>query len=336
MIPDQGFYRTAKTFLARPVRGPTRHVTRLIMAAVTALALGLLGLIVSLNVHASVPLNCAASPHVCGFPDATNTGFSPTVHLVSVPSQVTSGPGWKYDTRGWVEVSGQGASLSGLNITTNLDISASNVTINNVNVVETGNSFGISLRHTKNVTIENSDISSPDNSGPNRLQVAIKDIYGDATGTTVTGNNIWNTSTAVQIGEGTVTNNYIHNLAYYTGDHVNGIKSEGGDFGGLTITHNTVLNPVNQTDAIGLFENFGAQENCLISNNLIAGAGYTLYGGANTGKWIPTNIKITGNRIARTYYPNGGSYGPYTAVVNGTNGDVWSGNIWDNTGAPIN
>jgi hypothetical protein len=258
------------------------------------------------------------------------------VHLVSVPSQLTSGPGWKYDTRGWVEVSGQGASLSGLNITTNLDISASNVTIKNVNVVETGNGFGISLRHTKNVTIENSDISSPYNSGPNRLQVAIKDIYGDATGTTITGNNIWNTSTAVQIGEGTVTNNYIHDLAYYTGDHVNGIKSEGGDFGGLTITHNTVLNPVNQTDAIGLFENFGAQENCLISNNLIAGAGYTLYGGANLGKWIPTNIKITGNRIARTYYPNGGSYGPYTAVVNGTNGDVWSGNIWDNTGAPIN
>ena len=184
------------------------------MAAVTALALGLLGLIILLNVHASVPLNCAASPHVCGFPDATNTGFSPTAHLLSVPSQVTSGPGWKYDTRGWVEVSGKGASLSGLYIPYNLDISASNVTINNVEVVETGNNPGISLRHTSNVTIENSDISSPYNTGPNRLQVAIKDIFGDSTGTTINANNIWNTSTAVQISEGTVENNYIHNLGY--------------------------------------------------------------------------------------------------------------------------
>ena len=331
MIPDQRFDKTAKTFLARPVRGSTR----LIMAAVTALALGLLGLIISLNVHASVPLNCAASPHVCGFPDATNTGFSPTAHLLSVPSQVTSGPGWKYDTRGWVEVSGKGATLSGLYIPYNLDISASDVTINNVEVVEPGNNPGISLRHTSNVTIENSDISSPYNTGPNRNQVAIKDIFGDSTGTTINANNIWNTSTAVQISEGTVENNYIHNLGYLTGDHIDGIASHAGQ-AALSIVNNTVLNSLNQTCAIGLFEDFGPQFNVKITGNLLAGGGYAVYGGANPGKATPSNIVITNNRFSPMYYPHSGYYGTHTATAVGKNGNVWSGNLWDNTGQPVN
>ena len=280
-------------------------------------------------------VNCAASPHVCGFPDATNTGFSPTAHLLSVPSQVSSGPGWKYDPRGWVEVSGKGASLSGLYIPYNLDISASNVTINNVEVVETGNNPGISLRHTSNVTIENSDISSPYNTGPNRLQVAIKDIFGDSTGTIINANNIWNTGTAIQISEGNLENNYIHNLGYNTGDHIDGIASDAGQ-AALTIVHNTVLNSLTQTCAICLFEDFGPQFNATITGNLVAGGGYPVYGGANPGHPTPTNIVITNNRFSPLYYPHGGYYGMDTAVAAGKNGNVWSGNISDMTLKPIN
>jgi hypothetical protein len=279
--------------------------------------------------------HCAASPHVCGYPDATNTGVPASAHLISVPSQVSSGPGWKYDPRGWVHVYGNGAVLSGLYIPTNLDISASNVTIKDVKVVETGHSMGISLRKTSNVTIEDSDIYSPYASGPNRLQVAIKDVYGDSTGTVVDANNIWHTSTAIQLSEGTIENNYVHDLAYNTGDHVNGIVSDAGVAAGLTIKHNTVFNSVGQTDCIGILESFGEQFNVLVADNLLSGAGYTIYGGANAGRWIPSNIVITNNRIARTYYPNGGYYGPAADVAAGVNGNVWSGNIWDATGAPV-
>lgn len=281
-------------------------------------------------------VNCAASPHVCGFPDATNTGFSPTAHLLSVPSQVSSGPGWKYDPRGWVEVSGKGASLSGLYIPYNLDISASNVTINNVEVVETGNNPGISLRHTSDVTIEHSDISSPYNTGPNRLQVGIKDIFGDSTGTIINANNIWNTGTAIQISEGNLENNYIHNLGYNTGDHIDGIASDAGQ-AALTIVHNTVLNSLTQTCAICLFQDFGPQFNATITGNLVAGGGYAVYGGANPGHPTPTNIVITNNRFSPMYYPHSGYYGTDAAVAAaGKNGNVWSGNIWDNTGQPVN
>ena len=275
-------------------------------------------------------VNCAASPHTCGYPDATNTGVPVSADLLSVPSQISSGPGWDYDPRGWVEVYGNGATLSDLYIPYNLDISASNVTIDHVDVVETGNSMGISLRHTNNVTIENSDISSPYNTGPNRLQVAIKDVYGDSANTTIEGNNIWNAGTGIQISEGTVENNYVHNMGYYTGDHVNGIVSDAGQ-AALTITHNTVFNPLGQTDCIALFEDFGPQFDVVISDNLLAGGGYTVYGGANPGRWIPSDIVITGNRFARIYDPLGGYYGPYAAVDTGVSGDVWSGNVWDNT-----
>jgi hypothetical protein len=281
-------------------------------------------------------LNCAASPHACGYPDATSTGVPLTAHLLSVPGQVASGPGWKYDPRGWVEVSGNGASLSNLYIPYNLDISASNVTINNVKVVTggTGNT-GISLRHTSNVTIENSSVYGPENTGPNRLQYGIKDIYADSSGTVIEGNNIWNTATGIAISEGTVQNNYIHDFGYYTGDHDNGIASKAGDPAGLYIAHNTVLNPLGQTDAIQLSQDFGPQLDCTITGNLLAGGGYTVYGGAS-GAATPVNIVITNNRFARMYYPKSGQYGTDAYVSTTGPGDVWSGNTWDDTGVIVN
>src|ERR1700729_2930008 len=76
---------------------------------------------------AGVPLNCAAAPSKCGYPDATNSGVPAGTALKAVPGQVSSGPGWHYDSRGWVEVTGAGANLTGLSIPYNVDITASNV-----------------------------------------------------------------------------------------------------------------------------------------------------------------------------------------------------------------
>jgi hypothetical protein len=282
-----------------------------------------------------VQLNCAASPHACGYPDATNTGVQPGHTLVAVPAQQTSGPGWTYSrTYGAVLVTGNGANLSDLAITGNLDIKTSNVTIDNVQVVNSGNDWGIGLMHAANALIEHSQVYSP--AGADRLQVAIKDIYGDSTGTAIQTTNIWDTDTAIQVSAGTIAGNYVHDLEADPGDHVNGIVSDAGVAAGLTINHNTVFNPVSQTDDIALFEDFGQQLNATVTNNLLSGGGYAVYGGANAGKWTPTNIVITGNRFARTYYPNGGSYGPAAAVAtSGQNGNTWTGNIWDNTGAPV-
>jgi hypothetical protein len=277
---------------------------------------------------------CAAAPHRCGFPDATNTGVPAGMTLKSVPAQVSRGPGWYYDSRGFVEVDGNGAVLRGLYIPHNLDISASDVIISDDRIVNSGqSSFGVSLRHTRNVTIEDSDICGP-NGGSGRLMVGVKDVYGDSSGTSVLRNNIWHASTGVQMGEGVIEGNYLHSPGFLSGDHINGITSNGGRTLSMTIQHNTVFVNYPQNDAVSLFEDFGIQGNRTINDNLLAGGGYTIYGGRGK-QGQPFNIRITNNRISSIYFPSGGHWGPVAYYSPEGPGNVWSGNVWDETGRPI-
>jgi hypothetical protein len=233
-----------------------------------------------------------------------------------------------------VSITGDGTVFDGYLVNATIDVNgADNVTIRNTVVSVPGETFGIALRHTRNATIENSEVTSP-GTGNDRLMVAIKDIYADSSGITVRRTDISRVSTGIQIEEGLVEDNYIHDLGYKSGDHLNGTTSNAGTTQ-LTIRHNTILNQYNQTDAVSLFQDFGPQANRLIDNNLLAGGGYTIYAGANPGKEATaTNIHVTNNRISRIYFPNGGSYGPYAAYTS-RGGNTFTGNIWDDTLQPV-
>src|SRR5262249_7852430 len=160
-----------------------------------------------------------------------------------------------YNTGGWVQVTGNGASLTGLYIPYNVNIVASNVTLNDDEIVAGGvNSMGVSLRHTSGVTIENTTIMGT-NATTGRVLTGIKDVYSDSSGLTVDKVNISDFETGVQVEAGLVENNYIHNPGFQTGDHTNGVMSNGATTP-LTITHNTIFNSLGQTDDIGLFEDF--------------------------------------------------------------------------------
>jgi hypothetical protein len=330
----------------RPATAATTTISRRLTTAAAAVA-GTAALALTLSAVAGTAaasasakapaqqLNCAAAPSACGYPDATNTGVPAGTALLTVPGQVSSGPGWHYDPRGWVEVTGNGASLTGLYIPMNLDITASNVTINNVQVTTSGpNSFGISLRHTAGVTIENSSISGV-NTTTGRVGNAIDDIYGDSTTMTIKNNNIANWRTAVQVSAGLVTGNYIHAPGYQPGDHVNGIYDTGSTQP-LTISGNTIYNSMNQTDDITLEASAAGQTiaNKTITGNLLAGGGYSIYGGDSLGN-ATTNIKITSNRFATLYYPNGGAYGPVAYYNPADPGNTWTANTSDATGNTI-
>jgi len=282
----------------------------------------------------AVGSGCVVVPSACGFPDATNTGVPSGVSLRSVPDQVSSGLGWHYDSRGWVSVDGNGAVLDGLRIPYNVDVVANDVTIKNSQIIQPGESFGISLRHAARTVVQNTEVFSPDG-GINRLLVGIKDIYGDSTDTQILRSNIWHTSTGVQIDSGLVQDNYIHDMGYKDGDHLNGTTSNGGT-SLLTLRHNTVLNQFGQTDAISLFEDFGVQANRVIDNNLLAGGGYTVYAGQNAGGPAATGIVVTNNRFSRLYYPQGGYYGPVAAWNPTGSGNTWTGNTWDDTNTTLN
>jgi hypothetical protein len=280
------------------------------------------------------PANCSNAPHLCGFPDATNSGVPASMRtkLRTVPGQVSSGPGWQFNPGGWVEVDGNGAVLKGLNIPYNVDVTASHVTIEDDVIVNTGDDFGVSIRHSHGVTVKDCDISSP-YTDSRRLMVGVKDVYGDATGIKVIGDNIWHTATGVQIGAGVIANNYIHSMGFKSGDHVNGITVNGSTTP-LAIRHNTVFVNLDQTDAISLFEDFGVEANKLIKDNLVAGGDYSIYGGAKSGGPQSYNIRIIGNRFSRKYYSNGGQFGP-AAYFDSGRGNVWAGNIWDGSKAVV-
>jgi hypothetical protein len=275
-----------------------------------------------------VVTGCAVRPSVCGFPDATNAGVPVGTVLKKVPEQVSSGTGWAWDSRGWVEVSGTNAVFEGYDVAANVNVTGAGASIRNNRIHQANGMFGVSVRRADNVTIQGNTIYGG-SAGADRMMVGVKDIYGGSANLKVLGNDIYWTSTGVQTDAGLIQDNYIHDMGYAPGDHLNGTTSNGGTTQ-LTIRHNTVFNAFQQTDAISLFQDFGTQANRLIDNNLLAGGGYTLYSGS--GSTAPSsNIKITNNRFSTLYHPNGGYYGPVTAYA-----PTGTGNTWDDTGNPAN
>ena len=277
---------------------------------------------------------CAAVPHSCGFPDATNTGVPSGTTLKTVPGQVSSGPGWSYNsTDNEVDVTGDEAVLAGLSFHCGVDISASNVTIKDDRIV-TGGNFAISLRHTVGVTIEDSTVSGQ-NATTGRVGSAIDDIYGDSTGMVIQYDNISAFKTGVQVSTGLVSRNYIHDFGYVPGDHTNGIFVN-GTTEPLMIYQNTILNSRGQTDAISLDASAVGHPvaDKTIEDNLLSGGSYTIYGGAarNNSTW---NIVIDDNWFSQAYYPHGGQYGPVAYFAPGGSGNAWSGNAWVGSGRVV-
>jgi hypothetical protein len=270
--------------------------------------------------------NCVAVPHACGFPDATDTGVPTRLTLKTVPGQVSSGPGWTSSASGSVKVTGDGAVLSGLYIPGGLDILAANVTIKDDKVV-TGGPYGISLRHTTGVTVKDCTVSGA-NGGAGRVGAAIADLYGDSTGTVIEGNDISAFRSAVQVSSGLVIGNYMHAPGYIAGDHTNGVIANGGS-GSLVIYHNSILNDLSQTDAITIdsMNVAGPVMNKIIEDNLLAGGGYPIYGGAAFGH-TTSGVLIENNRFARDFYPQSGQFGPVAYFDSHAAGNVWAGNSW--------
>ena len=275
--------------------------------------------------------NCVNLPSRCGYPDATNTGVPAGSAMRRVPQDVTSGPGWVWDSRGWLQTS-SGAVVKNLIVSGPVNVAGANVTVQNTQILVDGETWGIGLQHATNALITDNEIGIL-GSNP-RLLVGIKDVYGDCTGTQILRNNVQNTSTGIQVHEGLIADNYVHDIGFSTGDHLNGTTSNGATTM-MTIRHNTILNQYGQTDAISLFQDFGVEANRVVTDNLLAGGGYTIYGGGGSqGK--SSNITITNNRFSTIFYPNGGSYGPMTAFDNTGTGNSLSGNYWDSNLAPVN
>jgi len=257
---------------------------------------------------------CGARPSACGYPDASNTGVSANMTLRPY---------------GNVQVSADGAIVTRLRVHGTIDVHANNVTIKNTLVENSGaSSIGILQRQGYHgLTVESTTVRGMDKTG-GEMQYAVKD---DGANMTLSKLNLYNCADCVQSASGHMSDSYIHDLGYTHGDHTDGFQSNGG--GGVVIRHNTILNSWPQTSAVALFQDFSPQANNVIDNNLLAGGGYTVYGGS--GKEKSRNIKIARNRFSRIYYKNCGFYSPVAYFDRRGAGNVWSGNVWDDTGISV-
>lgn len=156
--------------------------------------------------------------------------------------------------------------------------------------------------------------------------------------------NVYNAGMGFNItGNVTIRDSYVHDLFGQGDTHNEPIVSNGG--GPFTIVHNELVANFNgattgggMSASLALYGDFSQIHDVLVQNNrfnLGNMGSYCVYAGSVPGKAYPTasNTRFVGNRFGRMQ-PNCGQYGPVNSY-SGANGNAWTGNVWDDTGAPV-
>lgn len=245
-----------------------------------------------------------------GYPNASNTG---------VP------PGTTLTTRSAFTANTAGAVYTGLNVTGCISVTAPGVTIQNSKVECIDVQSGAAANPANpRLTVQDVEVDCINNDrgwfgkgiiGRN-FTVIRTDIIRCEDGVYVTGNTF------------TLKDSFIHDLDAVTGadPHNDGIQIDNDGSNGV-IDHNTIY--AVDTSAIQFCNNTGCptESNVTISNNLLAGGGWTVYCPKNT----TVNFRIINNAFSTIFHPKVGGFGPATDC----GGEIQSGNFIYETGAPL-
>ncbi|MGW6500994.1 hypothetical protein [Nonomuraea angiospora] len=230
---------------------------------------------------------------------------------------------------GSIRVTKNGTVIDGVEVTGYITVEADDVTIRNTRVRGTKGWWGILQREGRTgLKVEDSEIFG---NGKERTQFG---ILNQGKMITVRRVDIHTISNGILTQQGLVEDSYVHDPKYYSGDHTDMIMSTGPPAPGteLIIRRNTVINTLDQTGAIALFQDFGVVKNVTVEGNLLAGGGWSLYAGAGA-KGTSSNIKVIGNVFSRRVWPKGGSAGPVSYWDKDGPGNTWHSNTWENGGA---
>jgi hypothetical protein len=252
----------------------------------------------------SIPTPTASetpTPAAGGFPDASNTGIPAGTKLIVVTGNQT------YWTAGQV--------IDGKDIRGCVEIKAANITIKN-SKISCDNSYVVYNEANASFVIEDSEVTC--NNGPG---TGLGDANITARRVNVHGcENGFNVAVNVSL-----TDSFIHDLWADSAAHSDGLQLAIGN--DVTIKHNVIEAGSNGTSAI-ISPSTGTK-NVLIQNNLMSGGAATVY---CRQKGAGDNYQVIDNRISRKFYPTGGAYMPWTECEDEA---VVTGNVWDDTGAPL-
>ena len=243
--------------------------------------------------------DCVASPHSCGFPDATNTGANCSALAPSGPITVTS----------------NGAVVEGKNISGSVTVQASNVTIRNDCVTSSG-IYPVHFVSGSNLTVEDTTITGTGG--------CLRAVEPAGSGAVMDRLNVSGCEDGIQMYDHDVLeNSYIHDLAFTSSSHNDGVQQNGGRDD--VVKHNTIFNPHNQTSCVNFTTDFGGISDITITGNVLNGGNYTVYSRSG-GNGDPAGVSVTGNQF-------GGAdvYG----LLSDDGSVTWSGNVSDATGQAI-
>jgi hypothetical protein len=267
--------------------------------------------------------HCMPEPSACGFPDPTNTGVPPGTALTT--------------TSGVVRLSNPGQVYENKQVTGSIIVTAPNVTIRNVKLTNTNPYYAISVKNNDdwnnsqaNLTLDHVDI---DLGGGYQVKgiafsgyTARNVLFHNGADCAHFGENVTIENSLCVLGPDADGDGQLDSERFCSGtEHFDGFQSDGGH--NITLRHNTIRNPCDQTSAIILGTNTAPIDHVVIDNNLMSGGGYTVYCGTSTG--VATHTTYTNNVISREFHPNGGHWGPTTEC---DKVDVAHGNGWDGAG----
>jgi hypothetical protein len=269
--------------------------------------------------------NCIKVPSACGYPDATNTGVPAGTALTARSEDIS--------------VNTSGTTIKDLALEGTISVEANNTTIEDSDITVNGTQGscsgscggrGIWIKPgVTGTVIQDVACHGGALSGSNVTQYC---IMSNDSATTIKSLHAYN-CTECLAGPMNLSDSFINESdATIPQEHYEDIYY-GGGAGPLIVNHNTMLNQQGQTAVVFASVDFGNQTTLTITNNLMAGGGYTIYGGGSgSGGKVVGPVTITGNRFSREFYPAGGYYGIASymneAVTN------WSGNVWDETLKP--
>jgi hypothetical protein len=265
--------------------------------------------------------NCIKVPSACGYPDATNTG-------------VPAGTALKSESQN-IAVNKAGTTIKDIALDAEISVEANNTTIEDSEITVEGTQTcgkscggrgiwikpGVTGTVIKNVTCHGA--------APTGVNVTQYCIMSNDSDTTIEHLHAYY-CTECLAGAMDLSESFIDETgAVIPEEHYEDIYY-GGGAGPLIVNHNTMLNPQGQTAIVFASVDFGDQTTLTITNNLMAGGGYMIYGGGSgSGGKVVGPVTITGNRFSRKYYPEGGFYGVASYLEDSVTS--WSGNVWDET-----
>ncbi len=280
---------------------------------------------------------CFAVPSSCGYPDATNSGLPAGIALTNSGSINAGTPGQVVNAR---------------NVEGSITVSANNVTIENSKVLagSAGSGSAAILVESGVVgTVIRDTTVAGRGGGSQSLEAAVRN-WG--TGTVAERVYLYNCSDCWE-GQGTIRDSYMRVDSIYPGAHAEDIYVCSGT---VAVTHSTLLNAEQQTATVFGDTICGGGNSFTVTASLLAGGGFVVYPQANSSSATGT-MTITGNRIGRCatsavynpksggtscsggadasgYQPHGGYFGIAAYYYSGA-GQVWEGNVWDDSGQPL-